>query len=445
MMAQHELALDRLMSRTQRSQTARTRGLSLLASEAVPTFQMATPIYVDSCEGPYLTDIDGNRYVDLAMGFGAILLGHSPPFVQEAIRLQLNRGWLTVLPTEEQHELSDLILDGSPCGESLIFTNSGTEATFTAMRIGRAATGKPRIGVFSGSYHGSHDYALLQDDPKSQETVPGMRTVGRGIPDVVREETSLMLPYHSEAAFELIRAHRDELAMVCVQAVQNTTPRLDNELFLKGLREVCSECQVLLMFDEVVTGFRMGWTGAQGYYGVTADLAAYGKIIGGGLPVGAVAGKREFMDLLTLPGRQGVFAGGTFSGNPLTMVSGAAVLSHLKANADSIYPPLVGDSTRLGQSINEFCEDEDMPVTLMHAGSMQCMHFKRGPIGTMRDAWPPNFEAEKAFYIILLERGVLIPGVHCYFVSAAHSPQVIDEVIEAMKASLSLCREDGLL
>ena len=172
-MAQHELALERLLSRTQRSQTARTRGLSLLASEAVPTFQMATPIYVDSCEGPYLTDIDGNKYVDLAVGFGAILLGHSPPLVQEAIRSQLNRGWLTVLPTEEQHELADLILDGSPCGESLIFTNSGTEATLTAMRIGRAATGKPRIGLFSGSYHGSHDYALLQ-------TIPSHKNPRRG-------------------------------------------------------------------------------------------------------------------------------------------------------------------------------------------------------------------------------------------------------------------------
>ena len=444
-MTQEQLALDRLLARTPKSQAAKEQGVALLASEAIPTFEMVAPIYASSCEDAFLTDLDGNRYIDLAMGFGATILGHSPEIVREAIARQLQKGWLTVMPTSEQQALAELVLTGSPCGESLIFTNSGSEATLTAMRLGRAATGKPRVGLFSGSYHGSHDYALFRDDLNSPQSRPAAKSIGSGIPDVVRDETTLMLPYHSEAAFEQIRANSHELAMVCIQAVQNNTPRLDNGEFLVKLREVCSECGVLLMFDEVVTGFRMGWTGAQGYYGVSADLATYGKIIGGGLPVGAVAGGRDVMDLLTNPGRQGVFAGGTFSGNPLTMVAGAAVLSHLKNNAEQVYPQLESEGTRLGNSINEFCANRDMAVTLMHAGSMQCMHFKRGPISNLRDAWRPNHAAERAFYVNLLERGVLIPGVHCYFLSAAHTPALVDEVIEAMKESLLACRQDGLL
>lgn len=442
--ARYEKALERLRARTPRSQQLRPRAEALLAIEAVPTFAMPVPLYVESGEGALIKDVDGNTYLDLAMGFGSLILGHRPPEVAAAMRAQLERGWHLILPGEAQHDLAELLVEAVPCAESVVFHNSGTEATMAAMRLARAFTGKTRIGVFGGGYHGTHDYALVQEDPKSARAAPAAKTTGAGVPDIVRDETMLALPYRDPAALDLLRKHKDELAAVIIQPVQNTTPRLDNGAFLKELRALCSESGVLLIFDEVVTGFRLAYGGGSAFYGVTPDLAAFGKIVGGGTPVGALCGPREIMSLFSRPGARGVFAGGTFNGNPLTMAAGAATLRVLKEKQDTLYPALAAKSEALAEAVESHCARHDIAVTLMHAASIQCFHFKRGPIESYRDTHPANREAEAAFYALVLDRGVLLPSFHVYFLSAAHSESDIQNAAGAFIEALDDCRADGL-
>ncbi len=440
-----EAALARLRERTPRSLALRPRAERSLALEAVPTFSLPTPLYVERADGGRITDVDGNSYLDLAMGFGALILGHRPPEVVDALRAQIDRGWHMIVPGEAQHELAELIVEAVPCAEKVLFQNSGTEATMDAMRLARAYTGKPRVAVFGGAYHGTHDYALVQDDPRSPIGAPGAKSVGRGVPDAVRDQTMLVLPYRDPAAFDLIRRYRDQLALVVVQPVQNTTPIRDNRAFLGELREVCDQCGVLLMFDEVVTGFRLAYGGGQEYYGVTPDLAALGKIIGGGTAVGALCGRADIMELFARPGSAGVFAGGTFSGNPLTMVAGAATLRALKARREEIYPRLERLGGQLAEAVQAHCDRHDMAVTLMHVASIQCLHFTEGPIRSFRNTHPANRAAEAAFYALVLDRGVLVPGVHVYFLSTAHSERAIEFATAAFIESLDDCRADGLL
>lgn len=423
----------------------RARAERLLALETVPTFSMPSPIYADAADGAWLTDVDGNRYLDLAMGFGSLILGHRPPEVVAAMKAQLDRGWHMIIPAESQYELAELLVEAVPCADKVVFQNSGTEATMCGMRVARAFTGKERIAVFGGGYHGTHDYALVQDDPKSPRSAPTPRTTGPGVPDAVRDDTMLVLPYRDPAAFELIRRRRDELACVVIQPVQNTTPRLDNHAYLAQLRALCDECGVLLMFDEVVTGFRIAYGGGQAYYGITPDLAAFGKIIGGGTPVGALCGRAEVMDLFSRTGGSRVFAGGTFSGNPLTMIAGVTTLRALRERKDEVYPRLERLGGALAHAVQAHCDRNGMAVTLMNAASIHCLHFTKGPIEAFRDAHPANRAAENAFYTLLLDRGVLVPGVHVYFLSTAHTESMIDRVTAAFLESLDDCRADGLL
>jgi len=444
MTSRRDAALERLRQRTPKSPAIRPQADRVLALEASPYLSLATPIYIESAEGAFMTDVDGNTYLDLAMGFGPLILGHRPPEVEAAIRAQLEKCWHTVIPNQGRCELGELMVDAVPCADRVVFTNSGTEATMLGMRAARAFTGKPRVAVFGGAYHGMHDYALVQDDPKSPVDAPTPKTMGSGVPEAVRDQTMLILPYHSDAAFELIRRHADELAVVFVQPVQNTTPRADNHDFLRGLREVCTECGVPLLFDEVVTGFRLAYGGGQEFFGVTPDLATYGKIIGGGTPVGALCGRADIMELFTKAGRRGVLGGGTFSGNALTMAAGAATLRVLKERKDEIYPTLERLGDRLADAINAYGEDQELDIHLMHAASIQCLHFVKGPIGTFREAFPPNHGAEEAFYIFLLERGVLVPPFHLFLLGAAHTDEHIDRVITACIESLDDCVADGL-
>jgi glutamate-1-semialdehyde 2,1-aminomutase len=440
-----DAALARLRKRTPRSLVMRQRAEHLLALEAVPTFSMPTPLYIDYADGAWMTDVDGNRFLDLAMGFGSLILGHRHSEVVAAMEMQLAKGWHTIIPGETQHDLAELLVEAVPCAEKVIFQNSGTEATMYGMRVARAYTGKDRVAVFGGAYHGTHDYALVQEDLKSPAAAPATKTVGRGVPRAVRDETILMLPYRNPAAFERIREYRDELALVIIQPVQNTTPRIDNQAYLQKLRALCDEYGILLMFDEVVTGFRLAYGGGQVYFGVTPDLAAFGKIIGGGTPVGALCGRADIMDLFGLPGSTGVFAGGTFNGNPLTMAAGAATLRVLRQRQDEIYPQLARLGEKLAGTVQAYCDSNDLAVTLMHAASIQCLHFKRGPIDSFRDCQPANRAAEEAFYVFLLDHGVLVPGVHVYFLSAAHDEVLIDSATAAFIDSLDACRADGLL
>jgi len=434
----------KLINRTTKCEVVARRGQVALAQEVVQTVDLPHPIYIDSADGPYLTDLDGNRYIDLTGGFGPNVLGNKPEAVEKALASQIEKGWHYGIPGDGQADLAELIKESSPAVDEVMFCNSGSEATMFAFRAARAFTGKRVIALFDGSYHGIHDYALVRADLKSERSNPSSITLGAGIPEEVSRDLMLMLPYRDKNAYELIRKYKDDLALVVIEPVQSSNPRLDNQDFLNGLRDVCTECEVLLMFDEVITGFRIEYGGCQEYYNINPDLITYGKAAGGGLPIGVVAGSKLVMN--TFSGAEdtpAIFAGGTFSGNPLTMAAGFGALEYLKDNKDEIYPYLHSQGNRMAKEINQFCRSSNIPVQMMNAGSMLHLIFGGETIDSSRDIDHSQYKLEKEFYLHLLGHNVIVPGIHLAFISFAHKPDVIDEVIEAFKRTFEDLREDG--
>ncbi len=439
-------ARRKLAEMTPTSAAMNEKSADLLPVEIVPTFEMPSPLYIHSAEGAHVTDVDGNTFLDLTMGAGPHVLGHRPKVVEDAMHEQLGRTWHLVLKNDRQHELAELIREAAPGAEKTVFCNSGTEATMYGMRIARAHTGKNRVAVFDGCYHGAHDYALVKADPASPRSEPTAKVLGNGVPDTIRDDTMLVLPYDDLAAFDLIRRHKAELAVVMVQPVQNSVPRADVGPFLQELRDVCRECGVLYLLDEVVTGFRLGFGGGMEYFDVDADLMTWGKALAGGMPIGALSGKSDVMAPLgkTWGDPEGVFLGGTFSGNPLTMAAGIAALTHMRDHRDTIYPKLNEQADRLAAIVNGFCEERQIGAELHNAGSIFHMHFKRG-IRTSRDFEGSNHEAEQEFYVHLMARGVIVPGIHLFFTSTEHTPEDIDTIGQAFCDALQDVRDDGLI
>ncbi len=444
--ARFRKAREELVERTQGSAKAKECASKVLAMEVVQTVVMPHPIYIERADGGRLTDVDGNVYIDLTAGFGPNVLGNRPQPVQDAIAAQLEKGWHWGIHNPLQAQLGELMREACPCVDTVTFANSGTEATMYAIRLARARTGKDKVALFDGSYHGVHDYALTKADPKSPRSEPTAHTLGGGVPKLVPRETMLMLPYRDPNAFELIRRHKDELAVVLIEPVQSSNPRLDAGDFLHELLDVCRASDVLLLLDEVITGFRIEYGGCQQYYGLTPDLATYGKAMGGGLPIGAVGGRGDIMNGFTGKDEAPyIFAGGTFSGNPLTMAAGIAAVSTMRDQRDTLYPYLHEQGARFQRSVNEFCADQDIPAQVMMAGSMFHVVFDGGEIRGERDISRKHRRAERQFYLHLLSNGVIIPGIHLAFFSAAHTPEDVDEVLEAFRRSFFALREDGVL
>ena len=436
----------KLVERTRESEKVARDGKMSLAQEVVQTVDLPHPIYIDSAQGPYLTDIDGNQYIDLTGGFGPHVLGNKPEVVERALQSQIEKGWHFGIPSAGQKQLSALIKEADACVDQVAFCNSGTEATMYAFRAARAFSGKQVVALFDGSYHGVHDYALVKADMKSDRSRPSPTTLGTGVPNVVADDLMLMLPYRDETAFDLIRERKDELAVVVIEPVQSSNPRLDNQDFFNKLREVCTECGMLLMFDEVITGFRIAYGGCKEYYGIEPDLVTYGKAVGGGLPVGAVGGRKDIMD--TFSGADGapfIFTGGTFSGNPLTMGAGLAALEYMNENKEDIYPYLKKQGDRLSQDVNQFCKSENIPAKLMNAASMFVLGFGSNEINSSRDIDSSLRIVEREFYLRWLGHDVIVPGIHLAFLSWAHTEAVVDKVIDAFQLSFMDLRHDGLI
>jgi glutamate-1-semialdehyde 2,1-aminomutase len=271
----------------------------LIPAVAPGVLNFGHPIYVRSAKGARVVDVDGNEYIDLTMGFGPHLLGHAPDVAIAALLESAARGFQFALHHPYQLPLARLISDAAPSNEMVLFCDSGTLATMHAIRAARAFTGKSKIAVFEGGYHGVHDYVLVRETPDSSVDAPEFVPKSAGVPQETLS-TVTMLPYWNDVALGMIRSMRDELAVVLVEPVQGPNPQTAQGPWLRALREVCTESGVLLMFDEVVTGFRLGFGGGQQMFGVSADLVTYGKVIGGGLPIGAIAGRRTSWNCLRL-------------------------------------------------------------------------------------------------------------------------------------------------
>ena len=432
------------LRRTPGSHQLYERSRKSIALEVVGTVDMPYPVYIVEGSGSKVVDVDGNEYIDMTMGFGSHVLGHAHPAIVTAVRGAVSRGTQFGIHTPYQAPLADLFRKAVPCAGLVMFCNTGTEATMYGIRVARAHTGKTGVAVFEGSYHGAHDAVLVQAEDGSPRDRPTAVPMGRGIPGPTVRDV-VMLPYRQEAAFDLIRQNRDRLAVVLIEPVQGANPALECGDFLRDLAEVCRDTGVLLLFDEVITGFRLALGGAQEEFGVIPDLAAYGKALGGGLPIGAVAGRVDIMQRFEWQKHQEqqdkVFAGGTFGGNPLTMVAGTAALGHLQSHPE-LYQRLAGHGRRFTEEIGEFCRRRSLPVQVLAAHSMIHLRFQEGRIVTARDVDRSLADAEREFYIRLMLEGVLIPGDHLALTSTAHSDEDIDRVVDAVNGAL--LATDGL-
>ncbi|MFJ2830014.1 MupA/Atu3671 family FMN-dependent luciferase-like monooxygenase [Streptomyces sp. NPDC087263] len=430
----------RLSERTHTSkELAQSRRSVLADSRAVVGFRRSTketlyPLSARSARGARLTDVDGNDYTDITMGFGALLFGHEPEFVTRAVHEHLAQGLRFGPRPVEAGEAAQLLADLTGM-ERVAFANSGTEANSAAIRLARAATGRDRIVMFRGSYHGHIDSVLGRPGPEAGRSVP----VSRGIPDSAVSEL-IVLEYGSQEALETIDALGDSIAAVLVEPVQCRNPTLRPVDFLRGLRELTRRRGIVLLFDEMLTGLRPHPRGAQHHFGVVPDLATYGKALGSGFPVGAVAGRADILDGVdggfwrygddSRPEVETTFFGGTYMQHPLSMAAAKAVLTHLTDEGPGLQERLNARTDALAADLNTFFGDEEFPLELSHFGSM--FRFTR------------RADMELLYQHLLL-RGVYVWEWRSFYLSTAHTDSDIERVSDAVKDSLRALRQGGFL
>jgi glutamate-1-semialdehyde 2,1-aminomutase len=390
------------------------------------------PLFVERGKGPYLFDADGQRYVDYVLSWGPLILGHAHPLVVEALQRAAERGTSYGAPTELETELAERVIAAMPAVEMVRFVNSGTEATMSALRLARAYTGREKILKFEGCYHGHADFLLVRAGS-------GVATFGLpdspGVPRGTAQDT-LTAPYNDlQAVEEIFTLHGNEIAAVIVEPVAGNmgiVPPLPG--FLAGLRQVTETHDALLIFDEVMTGFRVAYGGAQALYGVRPDLTTLGKVIGGGLPVGAYAGRREIMEQVAPAGA--MYQAGTLSGNPLAMTAGIETLKVLQE--PGTFEAIVQKTDRLAEGIGKAAREAGVEVTQTKVGTMFSTFFTPDAVIDYESAKRADSERFARFFRAMLERGVyLAPSqFEAGFTSLAHTDEAIEHTLEAAAEAL---------
>jgi len=386
-----------------------------------------TPVFAARGKGPFLWDLDGNRYVDYVCSWGPLILGHADERIIAAVTKALQRGSSFGLPTTAETQLAEIIIEAFDSIEMVRLVNSGTEATMSAIRLARAATGRQLIVKCSGCYHGHADALLVKAG--SGPTTFGVPS-SPGVPSSLAEKT-LLLPYNDLSAAESLFAERGtEIAALILEPVAGNMGCIPPEPgYLAGLRDLCDRYGVVLVFDEVITGFRVAYGGAQQLYGVRADLTCLGKIIGGGLPVGAFGGRKDLMELLAPNGP--VYQAGTLSGNPLATAAGIATLEALQE--PGTYETLERCSSKLAAALTEAAEAAGIRITLNRVGSMLTVFFSADKITDYDSALRCDTALYAAFFRAMLDRGIYLPPsqFECMFVSLAHDEPCIEQTAEA--------------
>ena len=408
--------------------------------------------FVEEAKGSRIKDVDGNEYVDITMAYGPLILGHSHPVVVDVLQKACTNGTVYDIAHEKEVKMAEMMVDAIPCADRVMFCNSGTEATMHAIRIARACKGKDKIAKFEGGYHGVHDDALvsgLMSTPEGPIEDPGSVADNPGIPQGSVDNV-IVLSFNSPGTFDKIRRYKDELAAVIVEPVPSCfTVNLKD--FLQELRDVTRECGVLLIFDEVISGFRLAYGGAQELYGIVPDMATYGKIIGGGMPAGAVAGTVDAMNPLITTGNpledlaEKLLTVGTFSGNPMTMTAGIATLEYLRDNPQ-VYDHINNMADRVMSEVNRFADENEFGLKLIGVGSWFIPHFVYGEPENPRDL--RSFDSAIKQEILcqyLRYNGVYLPDLHTGFISAVHTDEDADQIINGFKISLEEMNKEGLL
>jgi len=379
-----------------------------------------------------LTDVDGNEYIDYIGSYGPMIVGHANERVMAALSKAIGKGTSFGAPTEAESTLAEKIISALPGMEMVRFVNSGTEATMSAIRLARAATGRDKIVKCVGCYHGHLDALLVAAGS-------GALTMGvpssPGVPGAVTSGTLLVQYNDLEGARRMFEQLGSEIACFCVEPVAgNMGLVLPAEGYLQGLRELCTKYGALLLFDEVMTGFRVAWGGAQVRFGVKPDITCLGKIIGGGLPCAAYCGPKHLMEQISPAGP--VYQAGTLSGNPLAMAAGLATLEILEE--PGAYSQLETSSAKLAKGLGEAALTAGIPVAVNQVGSMVGMFFSKVPVTNYAEATGSDTAAYGKFFHAMLENGVHLPPsqFETFFVSLAHGDEVIDETVRVAGRAL---------
>jgi glutamate-1-semialdehyde 2,1-aminomutase len=393
------------------------------------------PFFAEYAKGSKIVDVDGKSYLDYCLAYGPMVLGHANPDVMAEVITQLKKGSAYGVPTENEIELAKLVIKKVPCAEMIRFVNSGTEATMSAIRLARAATGRKKIIKFEGAYHGAHDYVLV----KSGSGAAGLPD-SPGVPEETTKNT-ILIPFNDEEAIvDIIKAEGDSVAAIIVEPIMGNIgiiPPMDK--YLELLRDLTAENGVILIFDEVITGFRIAEGGAQEYFGVTPDLVTFGKILGGGFPIGALSGKKELMEMLAPSGN--VYQAGTFNGNPISITAGLATLKQL----DKSFYSLMDDKGNILRSgIQDILDVHNLDYQVAGLSSMFQIYLTDKEVLNYEDAKTADTEKFTTYFQKLLNEGVFIPPsqFECCFISKMHDDKdiqnTLDIIDKAMKTLKSI-------
>jgi glutamate-1-semialdehyde 2,1-aminomutase len=387
------------------------------------------PFYTLSGKGSRIRTADGQELIDCCMAYGPLLLGHAHPGIHAAISSQLEKGWLFGTPSPLEPEMAGLVRGDYPSIEMVRFVSSGSEATMSAIRVARGFTGRSDIVKVEGGFHGAHDAVLVKAG--SGATTLGVPDSAGVLQDLTRH--TLQVPYNDPSALEDTLARNGDVAAFILEPVLgNIGPVLPDENYLNEVRSITRDHDVLLIFDEVITGYRLGRGGAQGLYGIRPDLTTLGKILGGGLPIGAFGGRREIMDYVAPCGP--VYQAGTFSGNPLSLAAGIATIRYLHEHSD-LYHRLDDMARTIGEAVH----DSGGKGSFVHLGSLFKYFFREKPPRNYREAKESDTGAFAGFWKGMLSRGIFLPPsqFETNFLSAVHTEEDIEAIARGYQECLS--------
>lgn len=387
------------------------------------------PFFALRGEGSRIFDVDGNSYIDYCLAYGPLVLGHAYPTVVNTVKEQLFNGSAYGVPTENEIKLAKEVIKRIPCAEMVRFVNSGTEATMSAIRLARAVTGKKKIVKFEGAYHGAHDYVLV----KSGSGAIGLPD-SPGVPEETTKNT-ILIPFNNEEAItDLFEREGENLAAIILEPVMGNVGCIPPKKgYLEFLRKITIENDVMLIFDEVITGFRISEGGAQEYFGVTPDLVTLGKILGGGFPMGALAGKKEFMERIAPSGD--VYQAGTFNGNPISIIAGLETLKNLDKK---FYQDSETKGLKLRRGLQDILHDASLEYQVAGLSSMFQLYFTSNEVWDYAQAKTADTDKFARYFHSLLSNDVFVmpSQFECCFISKVHSSHDIEITLEAMAEAI---------